>query len=246
MESIVFLLVCEGQSDILVMKEIAKKVSSEIGKNIEIREHAPVRDATSREYPSYGWKEVRHWCRTNGHAKNIAGNGLLALAAKRKNWRSLIGIDGIVGFIIHIDTDIVQFIDELPSGYTGKTKKERKKFSKNAILNWLDENDIPSEMHFVLSTYSTETWLLATHLRDEDVFKDLAQDFDYEEINDEKERLIALNYEAHVVDGKNKLIKHENIYKDYAKRIANKLVMVRENCDEANLLVERLENLKKI
>lgn len=244
MEPIVFMLVCEGPSDIAVIKNIAKKISKDIGKKIEIRDHAPIRDSTTGEYPEHGWKAVRQWCRLNGNSENIEENTIFALIAKRKSWRSLIGFDNIAGFIIHMDTDIAHVIDELPFSLPANSIGSRKKHSRKALLNWLDERKKkPDELYFLLPTYSTETWLLSTHERSETVFDDLPKDFNFEAIVDVERRLVDLGYQTHTdKEGNIRFTKHENVYASYAQKIVDELAKVRNNCVETDLFCKNLES----
>jgi hypothetical protein len=243
MEPIVFMLVCEGPSDILVIKKIAEKISQETGRKIEIRDHAPIRDSTTGEYPEFGWKKVRQWCRLNGSSENIEEESIFALIAKRKSWRAYIGFDNILGFIIHLDTDIAHVIDQLPFSLPASSIRSRKKHCKKALLNWLDEKNKPDEVYFLLPTHSTETWLLSTHERNETVFNDLPKNFDFEKIDDVEKRLIDFGYKTHIdKEGNTRFTKHENVYKSYAQRIINELTKVRSNCLEADLFCKNLES----
>ena len=167
-----YLLVCEGPTDILVIDKIAKKISEDINTTIRIRELSPQKDATTNRYPSHGWKEVRRWCKVYGKTIDVDDNPF-AILAQKKNWKTLLKTSNAHGLIIQMDTDIVQYITDLTPNYRGTTKNERKRFAKKAILNWLGEDTLPTEIYLLLSTTSTETWILATHDRVESVFDDL-------------------------------------------------------------------------
>ena len=233
-----YLLVCEGYTDILVIDKIAKKISENRNERVVIRELSPQKHATTNRYPSHGWEEVRRWCKTYGKTIDVDDNPFAILAQKR-NWRALVKISKADGLIIQMDTDIVQYITELIPNYTGVTKKSRKNFAKKAILNWLGENNTPNEIYLLLSTQSTETWLLSTHDRVENVFSDLPKDFDYEDIVDVIERLLKLGYLSYIDDtGKTKFSKSN--YKPYAQKIADNLDKVREECEEAEKLCQYL------
>jgi len=236
-----YLLVSEGPTDIWVIKEIAKEISNTISNNIEIRELSPQRDATSGRYPDHGWKEVRNWCKLYGNSTESTGDAIMDFAAKRKNWRAEIALSRADALIIQIDTDIVQFITDIIPMYSGTTKVERKGFVRNAILKWLDEDNVPQELFLLLSTYSTETWVLATHQRIEEVFNDLPSDFDFEDIENVLERLFTLEYESYIDpnSGNQKLTK--NKYKNYAKKISENLEKVRSECEEAEKLCSAFE-----
>lgn len=90
----VFLLVCEGPTDIEVIKSIAEKVKDNIGTPVEIRELSPTQDKTTGTYPSQGWTAVKSWCETYSINKNIV------IPAGIEDWRRVllnkkIVLDGI-------------------------------------------------------------------------------------------------------------------------------------------------------
>lgn len=231
----IYLLVCEGPTDIIVVKEIAKKISNEINNTIKIRELSPQKDATTARYPSHGWEEVRRWCRLYGTSITSTDNTLEAFAARRKNWKAELALADADGLIIQMDTDIVQFITDLAYTYTSSSKDSRKRFAEASILHWLGETNTPDEMYFLLSTQSTETWLLATHNRIESVFNDLPEDFDFEDIENAVERLLSLGYISYVDSaGKQKFSKSN--YQPYAQKISNNLEKVCLECEEAKHL----------
>ena len=244
MSSKLYLLVCEGPTDILVIQEVAKKISINTENTITIRELSPQKDATTHRYPSHGWEEVRRWCRLYGKALNSSSDTFEALAAKRKSWSAEIAIAHADGLIIQMDTDIVEYITDFIPGYEGSTKSARKRFAQKAILSWLGETSLPSEIYLLLSTASTETWLLATHDRIESVFNDLPQNFDFEDIEDVVRRLIDLGYVTYIDrnTGQEKLNKDLNIYSNYATQIANNLSKIRFECEETEKLCQKLES----
>jgi len=237
-----YLLLCEGPTDILVIEKIANKISIDTGRKITIQVLAPQRDATSR-YEDFGWKEVRNWCRLHGTSIDTSANTLEALAARKRNWRALVATAKADGLIIQMDTDIAKEIVDLSPSYTGSTKKSRKKFCFSAFLSWLGETVKPDNIYFLLSTYSTENWVLATHDRGEDIFNNLNPGFDYEDIDNASDRLIALGYASyiHPETGKQKLNKDLNIYKQYALNIETNLDKVRLECEEAENLCIKFE-----
>jgi hypothetical protein len=239
MASKLYLLVCEGFTDILVSKQIARKISNNTDNNIEIRELSPQKDATTNQYPSHGWEEVRRWCKVYGKIIDV-GDNPFAILAQKKNWKALLKTSNAHGLIIQMDTDIVQYITEFIPIYSGTTKNERKRFAKKSILNWLGETTKPDEIYLLLSTTSTETWILATHDRVESVFNDLPNNFDYEDIENAIERLFTLGYTSYIdSQGKEKLSKSN--YKPYAQKIVDNLDKVRLECEEAESFCQQLE-----
>jgi hypothetical protein len=239
MSSLTYLLVSEGPTDILVIKEIANKISKDTSREIIIQELSPQRDATTNSYPNHGWKEVKRWCSVNGN--NIEEvDSPFAVFAKHKHWRNHIAFAD--GLIIQIDTDIAEYIDDMIPSYSGDTKNTRKNFCKKALLKWLGEMHKPEEIYFLLSTHSTENWVLATHARTEAVFNDLSNTFDFEEITNVVDRLGSLGYTTYVdpSSGKTKLSKDLKLYSTYAKKIKNNLIKVRQECEEAERFYQML------
>jgi len=235
-----YLLVCEGYTDILVIDKIAKKISENLNDNIEIRELSPQKDATTNRYPSHGWEEVRRWCKVYG--KDIDTNdNPFAVLAKKKSYRTLLAISNADKLIIQIDTDIVSYITDLATTYNGRTKRSRKNYAKNAILHWLGESNTPCEVYLLLSTQSTETWLLATHDRVDSAFSDLPSNFDYEDIANVIDRLLRLGYLSYIDENDNTKLSKTN-YEPYAKKIAENLDKVRSECEEANNLCTLFES----
>ncbi len=243
MDSLTYLLVCEGPTDISVIKEISKRISANIGKNIIIQELSPQRDATTNRYPSHGWEEVRSWCKMYGKTVDTGDNPFAILAAKR-TWKALLKASRAHGLIIQMDTDIAQYIGDLNPRYTGSTKNERKRFCQKAILNWLGEPTKPNNIYLLLSTNSTETWILATHSRADAVFHDLSNGFDFEEISNVVDRLITLGYRTYLDNETNrvKFSKDLSLYQNYAEKIANNLVKVRLESEEAEKLCQKFES----
>lgn len=242
-ETIKYLLVTEGPTDFILLKKIASVVSKSIGKNIEFVELSPQKDETTKRYPSHGWKEVRKWCRLYGKNIDNLPNEFVKIAARGKNWKTLVKVTNARGIIIQIDTDIVEYIDELNSKYKGITKLSRKKFCEKAILNWLGEDDLVENLYIVKSTHCTETFILATYPRTDNIFNDLPSSFDYEDITDVIARLINLGFESYQTEeGTTKLSKDLNLYKNYSRIIEEKFSNIRLESEEVDLLCKELES----
>lgn len=237
-----YLLVSEGPTDNVVIKEIAKKIASEIGQKIEIVELSPQRDATSGTYPAHGWSAVQSWC-MKFSAKSQASMAHLPIQTQqflqRQSWRSLLAFDSANGLLIQLDTDIAQELRELKVIQPGDCRKTH---CKDAVLAWLNESAEVDGLYLALTAHALETWILATHNPSESVFDDLPKNFNYEHIEDVEERLINLGYESRVKRGRPRLKKSPyTIYEDYAKQIAANLPVVRERCEAANEFCKNLE-----
>lgn len=243
METIKYLLVTEGPTDFIILKKISNIVSTYMKKNIEFVELSPQRDETTNRYPNHGWKEVRNWCRLYGNNINSLSNEFAKIAAKSKNWKILVKMAKAKGIIIQIDTDIVEYIDELTTKYNGTTKLSRKRFCEKAILNWLGEDNLVENLFLIKSTHCTETFILATFPRNNAVFKDLPISFDYEDITDVIPRLIKLGFKSYITeDGIEKLSKDLALYNGYSNIIEENFKNVKLECQEIDFLCKELES----
>ncbi|EPK5156146.1 hypothetical protein I8I59_001459 [Enterobacter cloacae] len=244
----IYLLVCEGPTDIAVVMALAQKVQETIGKEVEIRELSPTQDKTTGTYPSQGWTAVKSWCEKFSTNKNITiPDGLEEWKKKLLSqkmsfrWDTLIKMSGADGIILQIDTDIVEEMTHADFSASGLTRKQ---FSHNAVNIWLNELSKPDDFYYVMSTFSTETWLLATHDPSENaaVLGDLATVGDYETIDNIEDRLIALGYSKQKKKGQYRLRKEPAIYKRYGERIASKIDLVKSRCKEADNFFDFLES----
>jgi len=242
-----FLLVCEGPTDIEILSSVSKALTNINGHSVEIIPLSPQRDATSGQYPRHGWTEVRAWCQTNKRktAADVASiNPLLRSAILRKNWSFLVQASGADGVIIQIDTDIAGQIIDCPLGrFTTGNIVQRKIFTETAILNWLSEPKSPKGIFLILSSYSTETWIMACHSPADSMFTGLPVGFDYEDVHDVEARLITKGYAIKSKAGVPKLEKKTTLYAGYAKQIISSIVDVRSRCSTAHDFCTLIENV---
>lgn len=239
------LLVCEGPTDIKVISKVTDKIKEQTGNNAYIQELSPQTDKTTSQYPSQGWSEVRSWCKRYSEKDQAVLNNLNALqreAAKRLNWKAIIAASSARGLIIQMDTDIAEHIKDLPNPFD-KLIHSRRAYCEDAIKNWLNIQNIPGEIYLLLTSYSTETWLLSTYSRSENVFVDLAQGFDFESIDNAEDRLIMLGFSSKNKDGKVRLDKKQALYDSYGDIIVSSLNSVRHNCLSAEEFCTYLESL---
>lgn len=237
-----YLLVSEGPTDHVVLKEIAKKIAAEIGQVIEIVELSPQRDATSGTYPAHGWNAIQSWCKKFSFKSPSSMAHLPASTQQylqRQNWRSLLAFDSAIGLLIQLDTDIAQDLRDLKIIQPGDCRKTH---CKDAVLTWLNESAAVDGLYLALTAHALETWILATHNPSESVFDDLPKNFNYEHIEDVEERLISLGYDSKLKRGRQRLKKSPyTIYETYAKRIAADLPAVRSRCEAADEFCKHLE-----
>lgn len=226
-----YLLVCEGPTDIEILTSMAKALANKNGSLVEILELSPQLDATSGNYPAHGWTAVRSWCRANRTKTEAEVAGLevnVRAAALRKNWRNLVSATAADGIIIQLDTDIAEEIVDLPQAFQDSAL-DRREYCENAIACWLCVPKIEPGMFLVLSTHSTETWLLACHDPEDPIFSDLPDAFNYEQIPNTEDRLLALGYKKK----SGRLNKKPSLYKGYAQNLIKDIAKVRARCTEA-------------
>ncbi|MBN5217791.1 hypothetical protein [Serratia ureilytica] len=227
----IFLLVCEGPTDFEVIKSISNKISKGSNCDIEVRELSPTKDKTTEKYPPHGWTGVKGWCERYKLDKGIVIDPALEdwqkklLEAKlRFRWDSLLKVSGADGIIVQIDTDIAE---QMSHAVFNPTNDDRKEFCRQAVNLWLNEVSVPDEMYYLLSTYSSEVWLLAAH--------EPLITTNYESLPDAEDRLIGLGYSKKKINGKYRLKKDPNLYKSYSEAMVEKLDVVRERCLECEL-----------
>ncbi|MCI5146553.1 MAG: hypothetical protein D3923_13755 [Candidatus Electrothrix sp. AR3] len=245
MKTIKFLLVCEGPTDIAFLKELSSKIGEDFNAAIELIELSPERDATTNQYPSHGWPGVRSWCRkwkrkTPEELEKVPSHFIELM--RRRYWKALIDINGANGLIIQMDTDIAEQLCDLDCHFTDY-EGTRRSYCQKAILSWLGESaETLNRAYLLLPSFAIETWLLATHDPDETVFDDLDKPFNYEELLDVENRLIAIGYAAKEVSGKKRLKKQSKRYKNYGKIVFPKFHNVKQRCTEADYFYQILTN----
>lgn len=239
----IFLLVCEGPTDFYVIEKLANQLEKNTGNKITIRPLSP-RPGNNNEWPSQGWTGVKKWCETYGSTRDdiiqkIPHQAMQEMA-RRLNWRALIKAANADGLIIQIDSDIAEEIKD-PAAFNPNTA-HRRDHLEGAISFWLNEPIDPTHTYLAVTSYALESWILATHNRNHPAFAGLPQDFNYEEIADPEARMIALGYETINRDGRDRIKKSEQNYKNYGSAVANNLNTVRQECRSADELCTHLES----
>lgn len=226
-----------------MIKEVANKISTSLGRQIDIIELSPQRDATSGTYPAHGWSAIKSWC-TKFSQKNAADVAHLPQMAQqyllRQNWRALLAFNNAEGIIIQLDTDIAHHLSDIAPYAPGTCRKTH---CNSNVLFWLKEPAASAQLYLALTSYAIETWLLATIPPSNAVFNDLPQNFDYEEISNVEDRLIALGFASAQKRGRSRIRKSPyTIYEPYGKLIANQLASVRQRCSAADDFCRHLES----
>ncbi|MBP4067122.1 hypothetical protein J9893_08950 [Aeromonas sp. MaB10011B] len=239
-----YILVCEGPTDIYVINEVVKKMSTRLNRNIKLIEGSPIQNA-SGIYPRHGWNGVMRWCHEYGDKappinpsiNNVFAQKLQALGGQKnkKNWRALLALNpNAKGIIIQLDTDIAHLLEVKNRTHKFGTPGGRV-HCVHAIKQWLGlDGDIPKEIYLLLPSYATETWLLALHDQNDAIFNFLIKPFNYEDICEPELYLIQKGYASEHDAEKNKsvLIKNKKNYIKYGVKIAERMDDVRAKCKE--------------
>lgn len=237
-----YLLVCEGASDIALIKAVADRLSIAKKRNIEIKELSPSRDATTLRYPDHGWKEVRNWCRQYGDGAPVSthANPAMALAfAKanlRKNWSALLKMSQAKGLIIQLDTDIAH---DIKVNNISGTPGDRN-HCHQAISEWLGFANVPDTVHYLLPSFSTESWILALHDEDHQMFTAIPKPISYESIQDPCNVLIQGGYRSyfHEQKGVQCLSKDYGLFTNYGNAIGDNYKIVADRCPEFSSFID--------
>lgn len=241
MKKLKYLLVCEGPTDIALLKKLTKKLSNDLNADIEIAELAPQVDATTGLWPAHGWGAVRSWCyswkvKTEEELSNAPPFMIDLL--KRRTWKALIAFNNADGLIIQMDTDIAECITDLSTPFD-PINDNRRDYCRDAILYWLSESNQSNDKPFILlPSYALESWLLATHSPENTIFNDLPKPLDYEKITDLESRLISLGYAKKRNKGRDRLVKTYAVYNTYADIIHTNFENVSQRCSEAKAYLD--------
>lgn len=241
-DNLLYLLVCEGPSDIPVITKVTEELCRRNGKNVEIRHLAPQQDHTG-SWERHGWGGVMRWCGLYGTKSDAELANIPAAfrnAVKRRNWKALVKASNADGLIIQMDTDIVSELRILPQHFDINTDN-RRTYCQDSIKSKLGLANNDEELILLLPSYSTETWILATLDETNAVFNNIAKPIEFEKIINCEELLINAGFKKERKKGKNKLKKSHDLYIPYAEAVKNKLNIVRTKCSELNLYCTRFE-----
>ena len=163
-----FMVVCEGASDIPVLRAAAAAYQH------EVEPLKPSGDATSG-YERFGWREVLRWCTNHGGKAQL-----------------LLGLFNCDLLLVHMDTDIAV---EMVPGYADKGLS-RRQCCEAQLNKALGVGSAPSWCYYVLPTMATETWLLALHDNQTHPKVFTSQLDNYEDYPDPEQMLLAIGYKA--------------------------------------------------
>ena len=240
MATVILGLVCEGPTDIALLKKISLYQAKDNNVNLEIRVLSPQKDATSGQYQG-GWTRIRSWCKAHSGSSGQNNNyinkmGLnvskLSQFQATLQWKSVLKAAGISKLLIQMDTDIAEEIDDTPKSFNPK-KDIRKDYCKLSINFWLGVKAVEPELLYLMTTYALETWILATYDEKDNQSVFPSRILDYETLPDWEEKLIALGLPARIKKGRLRLLKWDGYYKGaYFNRIIRNIDVVRRRCIE--------------
>lgn len=241
-DKLLYLLVCEGPSDIPVITKVTEEICLRNGKSVEIRHIAPQQDSTG-SWERHGWTGVMRWCGLYG-TKSEADLASIPEAfrntVKRRNWKALVKAANADGLIVQMDTDIVSELRILPQQFDPNID-DRRTYCQDSINTKLGLTNNEEELILLLPSYSTETWILATLDETNTVFNSMTKPIKFEEIVNCEQFLLNAKYKKERKNGKDKLKKSHNLYIPYADAVKSKLDIVRARCSELNLYCTHFE-----
>lgn len=238
---LLFLLVCEGPSDIPIIRRVAEEICRSEGKDIEIRHIAPQQDSTGA-WERHGYVGVAKWCALYGKKSD---QDLIKLPENirkvviRKNWEALVKASSADGLIIQMDTDIVDQLNFLPNRFD-ETKDNRREYCKSSLLMKLGLQDVPENLVLLLPSYSTETWIIASFDDNHVIFNNLSKPIPFEELNNCENLLINAGFKRERKYGKVRLKKSHDIYLQYAELVAENIDKVTDRCQEVKLFRDKI------
>jgi hypothetical protein len=239
------LVVCEGPTDFVIIKGIIKYITATSPTPFEIQMLSPQIDATTRQPERQGWTGVKNWCRLNAIKDASSMRGLdekIKQAALRRNWESLLLISGSDLLLVHLDTDIAEEIDKR----FDSTKETRRILCERYLNIWLGIKSAKPKCKYLLPTYATETWILATYDSKEVPTLFSTTPTDYEIFDDYEGKLISIGYASRLRNSKRRLIKKPRKYEvndKYLPRLLGQLSTAASRCNELSRFIALVESI---
>lgn len=240
-----FLIVCEGPSDYPVIEGIISHLGNKNGKVFEIEFLQPQVDATTGTYPSFGWTQVKRWCKTYAIKKPSDVSHLpenIRRMVLSKNYETILAFSRADYLIIHMDTDIAEEID---SGFDPAIQT-RRELCNNKMNEWLGISVAKANCKYLLPTYAIESWILATYDSSNAPTIFATTPVNYENISDVESKLISIGYASKLKYGVRRLRKDYNRYKNndkYTPRLLKFLNISKQRCNELEQFTHFIENL---
>ncbi len=181
----VYLVVCEGSSDLASIQEIVRKIGSNTGKKTVAKRLMPQLDATTRKYEQAGFEGVKAWCQRMASVWGAQGRDYIGM---------LLALTPATSVIIHLDADIAHLLRVNDRSFEGAIG-DRRRWCEAAIEDWMVSQALREHAYFLIPTWQIETWILATY--DSELFeaKGFPHISDYESVTDVEGRLLRLGYD---------------------------------------------------
>lgn len=241
-KKLIFLLVCEGPSDIPIIKRVTEEICKQTGKTVEVRHISPQQDGTGC-WERHGWTGVMRWCGLYGDKKQEDLDKLpetIRHSVKRKNWRALLQLGNADGLIIQMDTDIAHELTNLPDRFD-ITENSRRKYCEDSILSKIGMINTDPNLVLLLPSFSTETWIVATFDESHYIFKNEQKPIEFEKLSNCEQLLIDIGMKKERKKGKYKLKKSHDIYIQHAETIVNNIETVKKRCAEVNTYQDKIK-----
>jgi len=216
-ESRIAAVVCEGQTDVPIVRELIQAVWPEIE---EVRCLQPQLDETDRAKGPAGWSQVKAWCERNaGSLKDVidpdVGDPIALLLV-----------------IIDVDIAIAAGISNPPTRVgVYETKRLR-----DVMETWLREGKEKLPSALVLSTpvMSIETWIVAALFPKQRLPEQIVDPAGFLA----KKGILKLSPTDH------RPWKELHRYRSAALKVAHKVKQVRRACKEAERMLSSIEKLR--
>ena len=212
-------LVCEGQTDVPILRAVLEEVWPELE---EVRCLQPALDETDRAKGPAGWSQVKAWCEE--HAGNLDEVLDPDLG------------DRIDLLVIAIDVDIAieaKIADPPQSVGLYETKRLR-----DVIAGWLttsERTSLPKQVLLSTPVRAIEAWIIAAlHPKEPSP----------ESIDDPASWLV-MRKKLRISPTDGKPWKELHLYRDFAPVVAKKLRHVRRVCGEAERSVRAVEHRRR-
>ena len=211
-------LVCEGQTDVPILRAAIQEVWPELE---EVRCLQPELDETDRAKGPAGWSQVKAWC--EAHATDL--DDVLD--------PDIGGPIDLLIIAIDVDVAIEAGIANPPKGVGAyETTRLRK-----AMLGWFQESTrrhLPPAVVFSTPVMSVESWIIAALYRNEK---------NPEAIGDPAKWLASKKKLRNGKDGKP--WKELYLYQEFAPVVARRLKQVRKSCSEAERTLRLVEQRRE-
>jgi hypothetical protein len=212
-------LVCEGQTDVPVLREMIYEVWPEVG---DVRCLQPELDEMDRAKGPAGWSQVKTWCET--HAGRL--NELLEPDLGDPIDLLLVAVD--------LDIAIAAGIAD-PPRQVGRYETTRLRATMTGWLKARGQAKLPNVVILSSPVMAIEAWIIAALFPRESAPED---------ISDPAAWLVERN-KLRLSPRDGKPWKELHLYRAFASKVAAKLTRVRKVCSEADRTMREVERRRE-